>query len=60
MIQARRDIDRSVQVLGPAQAPVFKTHGKHRFLILIKAKTPSARESVLRLGRHRAGNRPRA
>ena len=59
LIQARRDVDRSVQVLGPAQAPVFKTHGKHRFLIMVKAKTPTAREAVLRLGRHRAGEPPK-
>jgi primosomal protein N' (replication factor Y) len=59
LIRARREVDRSVQVLGPAQAPVFKTHGKHRFLIMVKAKSPTSREAVLRLGRHRAGAPPK-
>lgn len=48
----------SIQVLGPAPAPVARTQGRFRYLILMKSASPAALGRTLHLARHKLGDLP--
>jgi primosomal protein N' (replication factor Y) len=56
--EARSRLEPKAQLLGPAPAPIAKSQGRWRYLILLKSPTASAASSILRLGRHLLGGLP--
>jgi primosomal protein N' (replication factor Y) len=56
--EARSRLEPRAQILGPAPAPIARSQGRWRQLILIKSPTASGTASILRLGRHLMGGLP--
>jgi primosomal protein N' (replication factor Y) len=56
--EARARLEPKAQLLGPAPAPIARSKGRWRFLILLKSPTASAASRILRLGRHLLGGLP--
>jgi primosomal protein N' (replication factor Y) len=56
--EARLRLEPQAQLLGPAPAPIARSQGRWRFLILLKSPTASGAARVLRLARHLLGGLP--
>lgn len=56
--EARSRVEPRAQILGPAPAPIARSQGRWRQLILLKSPSASGAAGILRLGRHLMGGLP--
>ena len=56
--EARSRVEPRAQLLGPAPAPIARSQGRWRQLLLLKSPTASGAAGILRLGRHLLGALP--
>ncbi len=56
--EARSRVEPQAQLLGPAPAPIARSQGRWRHLLLLKSPTASGAAGILRLGRHLMGGLP--
>ncbi len=56
--EARARLEPRARLLGPAPAPIARSQGRWRYLLLIKSPTAGGAARILRLGRHLLGGLP--